>query len=75
MDHGNIQACEITYRVSSGKAFQVTRTHPEPREVLYEDSLTRRLSRSSADTLEGQHCLCLLWTVVDGDILLTRYRF
>lgn len=55
MDHCNIQACEIVYRLDSGKAFRVTKTQLEPQEVRTEDLLTRRLSRSSLDIFEGQH--------------------
>ncbi|KAF6241677.1 hypothetical protein HO173_000388 [Letharia columbiana] len=52
IDHCNIHACEITFRLDSGKVFQATTTRPEPQEVHDEELLTRQVSRSSVYTVE-----------------------
>ena len=48
-----LQASEMWWRLGSGKAGKVPKTHLEPREIQTEDRPTRPLSRPFVDAVEG----------------------
>lgn len=60
-DDRDIRDVEVTYLLNSGKAFQITKAHPEPQEVRVEDILKPRRSLSS---VKGQHCHILPRSVI-----------